>query len=135
MNISRCIELRQSYIHVLSTGCFTLPEANSSFLRIMGSCFEHRLSKVLVDCRSVQGGLSISDAFQYGKFISFVHKQYADNGIFSMRFAYLAPTSFSAAGKAAEIAARNQSLELLVTTNQAEAFRWLGVDAAEMDQH
>lgn len=128
MSLSLLFDPKPTYLHVSVTGIFALPEANSLFLRILDACTEFRLTKVLVDFRSIQGSLTTSEAFQYGKFISLVHASYADKGLPPVRLAYLGAEPFVTRGEAAEIAALNRSLDVKVTTSVDEALNWLSID-------
>lgn len=130
MGLSLRIEPRDTYLYVVLTGAFSLPEAKTLSLRILDACVEHRITKVLVDVHAVSGPISVMERFDYAEFLSQKHLEYVARKLPPARFAYVGTEPIIDPGRFGETVAVNRGMAIRATTDLREALRWLGVESA-----
>lgn len=146
MNVSLRVERAQAYLYAVVTGVFSLAGARRVSLRILGTCTEHGLGKVLIDIRALQGTMSTLDDFEWGAFLATEHGRRVSQGLPPLRFVILGnrpllrPASpvAKAAGDVAEDrfgenVMVNRGLDARSTTDPGQAIDWLGLRPARED--
>ena len=129
MNLSIQIEPKDAYLLVVVTGDFEIGKAKELSLQFLEACVTHKLSKVLIDIRPIQGNLTVMERWDYAIFMA---NQYLEHQIAgrlnNLRLAYLGIQPVIDPKKLAETIAVNRGLNLKATTDLAEAFAWLGLE-------
>jgi hypothetical protein len=146
MNVSLRIERAQAYLYAIVTGVFSLAGARRVSLRILGTCDEHGLRKILLDIRALQGTMSTVDDFEWAAFLATEHTRRMAQGLAPLRFVILgnrpllrpAGPARKAAGEVAEdhfgeTVMVNRGLDARSTTDPGQAVEWLGIRPARED--
>ncbi len=146
MNVSLRVERAQAYLYAIVTGVFSLAGARRVSLRILGTCAEHGLGKVLIDIRALQGTMSTVDDFEWAAFLAAEHGRRVAEGLAPLRFVILgnrpllrpARPATKAAGEVAEdrfgeTVMVNRGLDARSTTDPGQAVEWLGIRPVRED--
>ncbi|MGD8329153.1 MAG: hypothetical protein PVJ49_06925 [Acidobacteriota bacterium] len=112
------IERVDDYLQITYTGPFSLEGARRTVDAMVSACARERLAKVLLDCRSMTGGLSVISRFDMA--------QYGASTIpHSIRVAVLGRPDQMLPDRFFENAARNRGLMVTLFTAIDEAIEWL----------
>lgn len=127
MSLKYKITVKPSYLHVTFTGAFTINDAKHAFQEIFSSTTQHRLSKVLVDIRSLEGDMTTTERFELGEYIA------QENCKYALQIGVLGVGSLVEPERFGELVARNRGANLKVVTDLQEILKWLDVEPANKD--
>ncbi|HEX3229416.1 MAG TPA: hypothetical protein VHQ95_10645 [Pyrinomonadaceae bacterium] len=123
------------YLRVISSGHFTLAEAERTFLQVIDAVALHKTDKVLFDGRDVIGEPTIIQRFYYGDFAARIVARYAaESGNPWPQFAYVLEEPVLDPNRFGEKVARNRGMNMKVFDNLEEAFTWLELEFIESDE-
>ncbi|MHC5053180.1 MAG: hypothetical protein ACYTKD_00510 [Planctomycetota bacterium] len=108
------------------TGGFELKAAENAFVEVLDAEAEYGISKVLIDCRTVEGGITTLERFYYATFAS-------DEHLYRRLSGELPPCAFAFVGTEPLIDPRrfgetvmvNRGVRAKVTVDFGEAEEWL----------
>jgi len=130
MNMSIECRMENGLMHAVSTGEFSLEEAQSTFLDLLETIKENGCHKVLFDGREIDGDPMIVERFYYGEFCAnAVEKMIRDGwaGI-SPQFAYVLHEPLLDPLRLGETVAVNRGMNVKAFSNTKEAMQWLFAD-------
>ena len=112
---------------VVTTGEFSLAEAERTFQQILDAIVEHQSEKVLFDGRTVAGDPTFIERFYYGEFaaesvINII--KFLKHGK-NPRFAYVLDPEVIDSNRLGETVARNRGMNVRVFETTEEASKWL----------
>ena len=115
-----------------STGQFSLAEAERKFLKVVEEVERHKVGKVLLDGRGVDGDPKAIERFYYSEFAARVVAEYVvRNGCASPEFAYVLHVPMLSPDRFGETVAVNRGMRMKVFDNLEEAHAWLGIGIPE----
>jgi len=114
------IDQREGYLHVEVSGTFDLEQAKKSFRTFFDAAHAHSLSKILIDCRKMEGSPQDLGRYQLAEAIA------AQAGG-SFRLVFLRKVKEPISDRFYETVAFNRGVNLKVTTDPEEAFKWLEI--------
>jgi hypothetical protein len=124
------LEPRHTYLLVSVHGPVDLREGRAVLTAALRACAEHGLSKVLIDARSVEGGLSVLDRYDYADFMSRqLGPGIGAGGLLGVRIAAVGREPLISPGRLGETVAANRGVDLKITDSMDEALEWLEVEA------
>ena len=128
MALTISIKPQVEHLLVLVDGIFNLKNSTDNIDQVFDACNKYKMSRVLVDFRSVKGNPSVMDNYDY--VVSTAKKQIENisEGGSNVRFAYLGSDSFIFNDSFSESVAANRGLDLKVTKEINEATKWLGLE-------
>ena len=107
-----------AYLRVTFSGLFTIPAAKAAVDAMVDACRREGLAKVLFDCRTMTGELSVTDRFEMG--------QYGASTIpRKVRIAMLTREDVPLPDRFFEVVSRNRGLLLTVFFEPEAALEWL----------
>lgn len=122
------------YLRVITSGHFTLAEAESTFLQVIDAVTLHKADKVLFDGREVIGEPTIIQRFYYSDFAARTVARYAaESGNPWPQLAYVLEEPVLDPNRFGEKVARNRGMNMRVFDNLEEAFTWLELEFIELD--
>lgn len=104
------------FIRIVARGEYYFEDLPGFLGFIKAEADKNGRSSVLIDCRSLSGGMSEGERFEGGVMIANVFGS-------KLRAALMLPDTFIT--KLGELAAVNRGAQLLVTSDEAEALGWL----------
>jgi hypothetical protein len=120
-------------LRVKATGEFSLAEAERTFLEILGAVEQHKVGKVLIDGREVEGKPEMMERFYYGEFAAREASEYAvRNGCACPEFAYVLRVPILDPGRFGETVAANRGMRIRVSDSLDDACEWLGIASANL---
>ena len=117
----------RGFLHATLSGDFSLAEAQTTFLQILESVELHKVKKVLVDGRAINGAPTTMERFYYGEFVA--------NAVTELRsrveidlpmFSYVLIEPVLDPGRYGETVAVNRGMFVKTFDNLADALEWLG---------
>src|SRR6516162_9853514 len=86
--MSMALEMRakSGVLHVKATGKFSLAEAKTMFVELVGVVVHHKVDKVFFDGRRINGDPKLIERFYYGEFAA---RTVINNASSFVRFAYV----------------------------------------------
>jgi hypothetical protein len=120
-------------LRVKATGKFSLAEAERTFLEILGAVERHKVGKVLVDGRELEGNPETMERFYYGAFAAREVTEYAvRNRCACPEFAYVLRAPMLDPGRFGETVAVNRGMRVRVCDSLDDACDWLGIASANL---
>ena len=128
MSMAVSIEARSDYLNVLVTGSFEVQPALDLLAEVLDASVHHKLSRILVDYRELQGIPSaMIETYIYSASGATLVQQYVGVVGESPRMAYLGPRTERMDGYGERVSAEYGFHDVKVTTDADEALGWLGV--------
>jgi hypothetical protein len=128
MSMAMAVKPEGGYLLVRLTGAFSLVEIKELFVQMLDAVALHKANKVLVDCRDIEGGMTMLERFDYAEFgakeLSIWYRKSLSSGV---RFAYVSKPPFYDSSKLGENVAVNRGAVVLSTTSMEEALQWLDI--------
>lgn len=127
MSMTTSIIAERLSIHVNLSGEYSLEEAQSSFLEIIGAVKENKLGSVLIDGRQMTGQPRLLDRFFYGHFVAEAVQDLTNRGWDGpeLRFAYVLEGPMIDRSRLGETTAISRGMNVRVFDNINEAVVWL----------
>jgi hypothetical protein len=123
------------FLRVVTSGHFTLAEAERTFLQVIDAVALHKTDKVLFDGREVIGEPTIVQRFYYSDFAARTIARYAaESGNRWPQLAYVLEEPVLDPNRFGEKVARNRGMNMRVFDNLEEAFTWLELEFIESDE-
>ena len=119
----------RGFLYATLSGDFSLAEAERSFLQILESVERHKVKKVLVDGRAINGEPTNMERFYYGEFVA--------NAVAELRFtresgapkfSYVLIEPVLDPRRLGETVAVNRGMLVKTFDNLADALEWLDLD-------
>lgn len=104
------------FLRIIATGEYYFEDLPVFVSFIKSEADKNDRSRVLIDCRSLSGGMSEGERFEGGVMIANIFGP-------KLRAALMLPPDFIT--KLGELAAVNRGAQFLVTSDEAEALQWL----------
>ena len=125
MKVEMLVEL--GILVVITTGEFSLQEAQRTFLEILDSVTRHKTGKVLFDGRELRGKPAVTERFSYGEFVAQAVAELTTRGVpRPLQFAYVLKEPVLDPGRFGETVAVNRGMLVKTFDNLEDAFGWLG---------
>jgi hypothetical protein len=119
------------FLHIRSTGKFSLVEAKRAFIEMLEAVGQHKIGKVLLDGRELAGNPRFMERFYYGEFAAQTVLSFASrNGFPATQFAYVIVIPIRDPGRFGETVAANRGMNMKVFENPDDAFKGLGIAPA-----
>jgi hypothetical protein len=132
MAITLQVDPDRRLLHVLYSGSFTLAEAQTNFGEILAALVEHKLKKVLIDGRQIEGNPEPLERFYYGRYVADAVAQAINRSRIEVpRFAYVLEHPVLDPKRFGETVAINRGMRVKAFDNMSQAEWWLGVTAPE----
>lgn len=129
------VTVEPRFVRVISSGDFTLAEAEKTFREVIAAVAIHKADKVLFDGRAVKGEPTIIQRFYYSDFAARTVAEYAaESGNPAPWFAYVLEEPVLDPNRFGEKVARNRGMNMRVFDNLEEAFTWLELEFIESDK-
>lgn len=132
MSMHHKISPEAGYLHIGSTGKFSLTEAKKRFVEMLEAMAQHKVGKVLLDGRALVGNPRLIERFYYGEFAAQTVLNFATRaGLPPTQFAYVLVVPMRDPGKFGETVAVNRGMNMKVFDNPDDALGWLGMAPAD----
>ena len=118
-------------LYAITSGVFTLADAQITFLQIIDAIRQYRSEKVLVDGRKVIGQPLTIERFFYGEFVAEESKR-LERGSGTM-FAYVLHEPVLDPLRLGETVALNRGMNIKVFDDYEMAATWLGVHLPDVE--
>lgn len=130
MSLQLSIENRGKYLYAaLSGGAVDMAQAKELFKRILDSSVEHRVSRVLIDCRGVSTGISTTARFEFAGFMAEQQRRLlASSPSTASRIAFVGNPPLIDPERFGETVALNRGANVKVADNMDDALGWLDLD-------
>lgn len=117
-------------LHATVTGPFTLEEAKRTFLEILEAIAQHKMDKVLVDGRAIEGEPTTIQRFIYSEFAAAATRTLRERMALSRppQFAYVLQEPVLDPMRFGETVAVNRGMHVKAFDDLEDAIRWLGAD-------
>ena len=127
MEISWRVDAEHSLLTVTYSGAFSLAEAEMNFLDLLDELVRHKLRKVLVDGRQLNGDPELAERFYYGSFVAdAVNRTVNRTRCAVPTFAYVLNKPMLDPNRFGETVAVNRGMRVKVFDNLQQARWWLG---------
>jgi hypothetical protein len=127
MSISFNIESKLSYLLVSCAGTYDGLSALDIYQQIFRTAADQSLSRILIDCRKVKGDISVLERYITSKYVAELCLKYITTIRFKISLVGEEPPVDPE--RFGETVARNRGVDVLVTTDLAEAYSWLGIES------
>jgi hypothetical protein len=125
------ISVESGCLRVRATGEFSLAEAESTFLEVLGALERHKVGKVLFDGRELKGNPETLERFYFGAFAARGVAEYAvRNRCAFPEFAYVLQIPVLDPERFGETVAMNRGMRVRAFDNFKDACGWLGIASA-----
>ena len=129
MSMNLDITVDEDFIRVLVTGEFVFDDANDCVVTMFEAIEQHKLQKVLVDCRRLAGEPTTIERFFHATFAVREMERFAGAGVFrGTRFAYVGHEPLIDRNRFGETVAVNRGLNVKVSLSEQDALQWLEAD-------
>jgi hypothetical protein len=126
MSINQRMQFQSGLLTIEADGEFSLEEAKSTFMEILGAVAQYQAQKVLFDGRNVRGKPREFERFLYGDFAAKeTIKLVNEHGIVP-RFAYVLRPPLRDPQRYGETVAVNRGMIVKTFETPEAAFKWLG---------
>ena len=128
MEVSLLIDDERHLLTVSYSGDFSLAEAQSTFLNLLDTLVEHKLTKVLVDGRQLAGHPEMLERFYYGSFAAeAVSRTVSGTKCAVPTFAYVLEEPMLDPNRFGETVAVNRGMRIKAFDKVQKARWWLGL--------
>jgi hypothetical protein len=116
-------------LQVVTTGDFSLEEAERTFLEVLDAVAQHKTEKILIDGRGIRGKPETIHRFLYGEFAARAVMRYTiERRIPSApQFAYVLPEPILDPQRFGETVAVNRGMWVKTFDKVDDALEWLGL--------
>lgn len=116
-------------LHARISGPFSLDEAKRTFLEILAAIAQHKMDKVLIDGREIEGVPTTIQRFIYGEFAATATRTLRERKVFPNppQFAYVLKEPVLDPMRFGETVAVNRGMHVKAFDDLEDALRWLGV--------
>jgi len=119
----------KDFLYVRIVGDFSLSEANDCIVNMAKTIATHKIFKLLVDCRDLQGELTTFERFEHSEFAAEEFKRILKPGkAHTARLAYVGKSPLFDPGKFGETVAVNRGLNVKSFDTVKKALSWLKID-------
>jgi hypothetical protein len=125
MSLSVEFHVRSERLEALVRGEYDPDAVVREFGTALEHCRRHGTTSMLVDYRTMKGRGSATLEILYATRVSQLYHEHLEGGGRPLRFAYLGSGEFVKNWQPGVELARAQGLEIMATTDEAEARRWL----------
>ena len=120
------LDVKENYIHVTVSGTFSLAAYKSIFETTLSECVKNKKSIMFFDLRTAEGHISIFERFDLAVYFAKVSREHPIT--FKVKVAFTGFPPIIDPDRFAQTVARNRGVNINVTTDIDEAFRWLQID-------
>ena len=132
MSLIQKISAEPDFLHVKVSGSFSLREAKENFIQVLEILTRHKVQKVLLDGREVEGNPEVMERFFYGEFAAESLMQFLSKGVAAETcFAYVLHEPVLDPGRFGETVAVNRGMTLKVFDALEDALAWLQIEPAK----
>ena len=132
MSMNLDIAVDEGFLRVQVTGEFVFEEANDCLVTIFEAIEQHKLQRVLVDCRRLSGEPTTIERFFHATFAVREMDRFANAGVFrGTRFSYLGHEPLIDRNHFGATVATNRGLIVKVSMDEQEALKWLDADSVD----
>jgi len=132
MSLIQQISAEPDFLHVKVSGSFSLREAKENFIQVLEILTRHKVQKVLLDGREVEGNPEVMERFFYGEFAAESLMQFLSKGVAAETcFAYVLHEPVLDPGRFGETVAVNRGMTLKVFDALEDALAWLQIEPAK----
>jgi len=132
MTLSIELDATRKLLLAIYSGEFTLAEAQVTFHDILDALMEHKLRKVLVDGRQIDGDPEPLERFFYGKYVADAVTQMVNSAKIEVpRFAYVLKEPVLDPKRFGETVAVNRGMRIKTFDQMKQAEWWLGVSSQD----
>jgi hypothetical protein len=130
MNMRLRTSTEPGTLHAKMSGPFSLDEAKRIFLEILEAIVQHKMDKVLIDGRAIEGEPTTMQRFIYGEFAAAATKTLRERLALPKppRFACVLQEPVLDPMRFGETVAVNRGMHVKVFDNLEDAFCWLEVE-------
>ena len=127
------IARQENYLSASITGECSLSEAKDHFKQILDACVEYKLSRALVDVRTITILLpmTITKRFEFAEFLARAYWEGPIRELRGFRLACVGNPAHVDPGGFGETVARNRGVNVKITTNMDEALAWIQAEPVE----
>ncbi len=130
MNLETTVD--EGFLRVHVTGEFVFEEANDCLVTVFEAIEQHKLQRVLVDCRQLSGEPTTIERFFHATFAVREMDRFADKGVFrGTRFSYLGHEPLIDRNHFGATVATNRGLIVKVSMNEQDALQWLKAESVD----
>lgn len=126
--VSRMIQ-HDAFIEDVLSGPYCLQASVDEFTKILSACRQSGLSKVLIDCRKIEGTAQATEKALYILGIQDIYGKHLDSGGQKLMIAYVVGGSFASVFEPGLELARKNNLLFDLFADMDTACDWLGVDS------
>jgi len=128
MELTFTFDASNHLLHATLAGRFSLSDAQTTFVGILGALVQHQAKKVLVDGRAITGEPETMERFYYGKFVADALLDSINHGLVDApQFAYVLLEPVLDRRRLGETVAVNRGMFVKVFDNLGAAEHWLGI--------
>ena len=128
MEVSSRVDAERGLLVISYSGDFSLAEAESTFLNLLDTLVEHKLSRVLVDGRQLCGHPEMLERFYYGAFVAAAVNRTVECAKCAVpTFAYVLEHPMLDPNRFGETVAANRGMRVKAFANLQQARWWLGL--------
>ena len=132
MSLIQKISAEPDFLHVKVSGSFSLREAKENFIQVLEILTRHKVQKVLLDGREVEGNPEVMERFFYGEFAAESLMRFLSKGVAAETcFAYVLHEPVLDPGRFGETVAVNRGMTLKVFDALEDALAWLQIEPAK----
>lgn len=132
MSMNLDIAREEDILRVRVTGEFKLADANDCLVTVFEAIAQHKLAKVLVDCRQLMGEPTTLERFFHATFAVHEMDRFSTAGVYrGTRFAYVGHEPLIDRRRFGETVVTNRGLIVKVSLSEQEALQWLEMETAE----
>jgi len=133
MSMSIECRLENGLMHAVTTGEFSLEEAQSTFLELREAVKNAGCVKILFDGRELIGDPMIVERFYYGEFCANAVEKMVNEGWYGItpQFAYVMHEPVLDPLRLGETVALNRGMNVKAFSNTKEAMRWLSATRSD----
>ena len=130
MGMELSLEEKEGYLYARVLGRFSLDEANRTALDLFEHLSRCAVGRVLVDCRELEGSVTVLEQFSHAKFFAMNLDESSLRGVDKgTRFAYVVTGAFEDLDRFAETVAVNRSVNVRTFNNYEQALDWISKES------
>jgi hypothetical protein len=122
------VKVMPCYVLAICEGSYELARALVMFKPVFKTAAEHKLSKILVDCRKITGNLSTFQRYELYEQVVKIYFQ--ERGTLLPRLALLENEPLFDPDRFGPLVAMNRGMPVQVSVDLQESMKWLGIESA-----
>jgi hypothetical protein len=131
MSMALQMSAESGVLHVNATGKFSLKEAKRTFIEMIREAVQHKVKKILIDGRDIDGRPEFIERFYFGQFAALTVISHYIERSRTPTFAYVLREPMLDPERFGETVMVNRGMQVRAFDNVAEARTWLGITPAE----